>query len=74
MYADNTNITVVGKTSNEIEESLNSELENSHKWLLANKLTLNVNKTEYMIIGSRQKLQNTNINSNMKIAIGGKRG
>ncbi len=25
-------------------------------WLLANKLTLNVNKTEYMVIGSRQRL------------------
>ena len=25
-------------------------------WLLANKLTLNVNKTEYMLIGSRQGL------------------
>ena len=51
MYADDTNITVVGKTGEEI----------IHKWLLANKLTLNVNKTEYkteyMIIGSRQKLQ-----------------
>ena len=71
MYADDTNITVVGKTSEEIEKSLNSELENIHKWLLANKLTLNVNKTEYMIIGSRQKLQNTLMNSNINIAIGG---
>ena len=58
MYADDNNMTVVGKTGEEIEESLNSELENIH-----NKLTLNVNKTEYMIIGSRQKLQSTNINS-----------
>ena len=50
---DDTNITVVGKTGEEIEESLNSELENIHKRLLANKLTLDVDKTEYMIIGSR---------------------
>ena len=42
MYADDTNVTVVGKTGEEIEKSLNSELENIHKWLLANKLTLNV--------------------------------
>ena len=70
MYADDTNITVVGKTGEEIEKSLNSELENIHKWLLANKLTLNVNKTEYMIIGSRQKLQNTLMNSNINIVIG----
>ena len=71
MYADDTNITVVGKTGEEIEKSLNSELENIHKWLQANKLTLNVNKTEYMIIGPRQKLQNTLMNSNINIAIGG---
>ena len=71
MYADDTNITVVGKTGEEIEKSLNSELENVYNSLLANKLTFNVNETEYMIIGSRQKLQNTNINSNIKIACGG---
>ena len=31
MYADDTNITVVGKTGEEIEKSLNSKLENIHK-------------------------------------------
>ena len=62
MYLDDTNITVVGKTGEEIEQSSNSELENIHKWLLANKLTLKVNKTEYMVIGSSQKLQNTLMN------------
>ena len=55
----------------EIEKSLNSKLENIHKWLLADKLTLNINKTEYMIIGSREKLQNTLMDSNINIAIGG---
>ena len=51
-----TNITACGETVKEIEMKLNSELENVHKWLLANKLTLNLNITEYMIIGSRQRL------------------
>ena len=27
-----------------------------HQWLLANKLTLNMSKTEYVMVGSRQKL------------------
>ena len=36
----------------------------------ANKLTLNVGKTEYMIIGTRQKLKN--FSSEMNINIGGK--
>ena len=48
MYADNTNLTVCGETAKEIEKNLNSELENVHKWLLVNKLTLNVKKTEYI--------------------------
>ncbi len=33
-------------------------LENLHQWLLANKLTLNKGKTEYMIIGPRQRISN----------------
>ena len=55
MCDDDTNIKVVGKTCEEIEKSLNSKLENIHNWLLANKLTFNVNKTVYMIIGYMQK-------------------
>ena len=34
----------------------NRDLSNIHKWLLCNKLTLNSTKTEFMLIGSRQKL------------------
>ena len=56
MYADNTNLTVCGETDKEIEKNLNSELENVHKCFLVNKLTLNVKKTEYMIIGSKQRI------------------
>ena len=35
---------------------LEKYLSNVHNWLLANKLIRNVNKTEYTIIASRQKL------------------
>ena len=34
----------------------NLELLNLHCWLKANKLSLNVAKTEFMVIGSHQKL------------------
>ena len=34
------------------------DLENVHQWLLANKLTLNKDKSEYMIICSRQRISN----------------
>ena len=31
-------------------------MNNINQWLLSNKLTLNIEKTEYMIIGTRQRL------------------
>jgi hypothetical protein len=37
---------------------LNTELENVDEWLTANKLTLNIEKTEYMIIGSYKRISN----------------
>ena len=52
----------------EIEQKLNTDLENVHKWLISNKLTLNVEKTEYLIIGSRNRLNQ--IHSNPEIVIG----
>ena len=41
---------------NSMQSSLNRDLSSIHKWLLSNKLTLNTTKTEFMLIGSRQKL------------------
>ena len=35
---------------------MNKDLVNISKWLIANKLTLNTTKTEFLLIGSRQKL------------------
>jgi hypothetical protein len=53
MFADDTNISASAESADKLEEKLNSDLGNIYKWLVANKLTLNVSKTEYMIIGSR---------------------
>ena len=39
-----------------VTSSLNRDLSNIRKWLLSNKLALNTTKTEFMLIGSRQKL------------------
>ena len=41
---------------NIIQSRLNTDLLNISKWLIANKLTLNMTKIEFMLIGSRQKL------------------
>ncbi|CAB4041449.1 Hypothetical predicted protein, partial [Paramuricea clavata] len=70
MYADDTNITVRSSSLIHVEEALNSELENIHHWLLSNKLTLNVEETEYMIIGTRQRLYN--LSQDINVSIDGK--
>lgn len=56
MYADNTHITLVGSNLDDKENFLNRDLNNTNKRLITNKLTLNMTKTEFMLIGSRQKL------------------
>ena len=57
MFADDTNLTASGNTITELHNKLNyNDLENIHQWLLSNKLTLNTSKTEYMMVGSSQKL------------------
>ena len=55
MFADDTNISVIGQSITDLEPVLNAELQNIREWLLSNRLSLNVAKTEFMIIGSRQK-------------------
>ena len=56
MFADDTGLTAYGKSIEGIELGLNEDLEKIRLWLQANKLSLNVAKTEYMLIGSRQSL------------------
>ena len=68
MFADDTNITFVAGTTSELESLINIELQNLNQWLQANRLSLNIAKTEFMIIISRQKqLTNTNNLINIKI-------
>ena len=53
MYADDTHTTYASADLHSMQSSLNRYI---HKWLLCNKLTLHSTKTEFMLIGSRQKL------------------
>ena len=53
MYADDTHLTYA---SSNLEICLNETLANVFDWLQANKLTLNMTKAEFMLIGSRQRL------------------
>ena len=71
MYTDDTNLTAFSNDLHSLQTILNSELNNIHQWLVANKLTLNVDKTEYMIIGTRQKLNH--LPHDMEVHIGEKK-
>ena len=59
MYADETSISIAASSSSELESVLNGELINLYEWLRVNRLSLNIAKTELMLIGSRQRLANT---------------
>ena len=52
MYADDTHLTYASNNIHNIQTSLNEYLENVDSWVRANKLTLNMTKTEFMLIGS----------------------
>ena len=71
MFADDTNVSLASSTLHELENVLNQELQNLNIWLKVNKLSLNIAKTEYMIIGSRQRL-NVNVDGSINITINNK--
>ena len=50
MYADDTHLTYSDKDVNIIQSCLNEDLLNISKWLIVNKLTLNMTKTEFMLL------------------------
>ena len=53
LFADDKSITVAGKLVNETKVTLNHDVVNMKNWLSANKLNLNIAKTEYMLIGPK---------------------
>ena len=52
-----TNITLAASDINVLEREMNDELRNLSIWLMANKLSLNIAKTEFMLISTRQRLR-----------------
>ena len=57
MFADVTAIYCSGKNTSEIEKKFNIDFENISHWIASNGLALNVKKTEFIIIGTPQKLR-----------------
>ena len=58
LYADDSALLVSGKDICEIEQKLQFNLENVSQWLINNKLSLHLGKTESILYGSRSKLNN----------------
>jgi hypothetical protein len=67
MFADDTSISYSADSLEELQNVINSELKNLNDWLIANKLSLNMTKTEFMIIGSRQRINATQDNIDIGI-------
>jgi len=65
MFADNTNLTMVSDNYLSLQTKVNCEIQNIDNWLKSNKLSLNYNKTEYMIV-TRKKVK-----CDFRINIGG---
>ena len=58
MYADDTMLNAAAISTSELHFKVNEDLENIRNWLLSNKLSLNVAKTEFMFFGTVFKLSN----------------
>ena len=68
-FADNTNLLIIYKSLKRLNKLLNSDLKNLTNWLNANKISLNVSKTELIIFKPKRKP----LDFNMKIKFNRKR-
>ena len=57
MYADDTHLTYASNDIDYIDHHFNEDLAKVSEWLVANRLTLTQSKTEFMLIGSRQRIR-----------------
>ena len=71
MYADDTTLYCCLEDIDSVNKELvlNSELKSVHLWLSANKLTLNVNKSKYMLFSKHKNTQLPKLNLQITIAI-----
>ena len=59
LFADDTNIHMTGPDINSLIETANAELDHVHNWLKCNRLTLNFEKTHYIIFNRNKQMPNT---------------
>ena len=68
-FADDPNLLIINKSLKRLNKLLNIDLENLTNWLNANKISLNVSKTELIIFKPKRKP----LDFNMQIKLNGKR-
>jgi hypothetical protein len=68
LYADDSGILVSGKCKSDIERLLKEDLHLVSQWLVDNKLSLHLGKTESILFGSRHKIRS---NSSLDISCNG---
>ena len=67
LYADDSALLVSGKHPNVIAQTLSEELESCRNWLINNKLSLHLGKTESILFGTKNKLKTvSNFQKNMQ--------
>ena len=59
LFADDTSIFFSHENAKELESIVNNELKNVSKWLSANRLTLNIDKSNFLIISNKRKIDTT---------------
>ena len=69
LYADDTMIEAVGKTIDEVVESLQIQIDQLCSWFRHNRLTVNASKSCSMIIGTRQRLKNISLSENIGLTM-----
>ena len=68
LFADDTNLLFSHKDLTSLTEMVNQEINKFSSWLIANKLSLNLDKTKFMVFSPRQR----KIPAEISIAINGK--
>ena len=67
MYADDIHLTYASNDIDDIDHHFNEDLAKVSEWLVANRLNLNQSKTEFMLIGSRQRISTFNSSPSLTI-------
>ena len=62
LFADNTNLLYADKNLRELGIKVNTEFSKIYDWLVANKLSLNIKKSNFVIFRPRQKILNYQVN------------